>query len=289
MRLITNSEVRTYRDCPRKHYYAYHLGARPAEEPTALRFGSVVHKMLEAHLTGQEFDWSVAGDLKEADRVRAEEMMAGYKIRWENDGLKVLGVEVRFEVPLINPETGASSRTFSVGGKIDAIVSGSDDDIYIMEHKTSSMDISPGSDYWEALKLDQQISIYYMGAKSSGYDVVGCIYDVLKKPQHRPGKRDNGIEDFRVRVNAAIAEDPEKYYRRGKVVRLSEEENEAAFDLWQQTKMIRESERFERWPRNPSECLRFGRCPYFEVCCGQEDIRNPFKFRFREKRHEELS
>ena len=287
MRLLTNSEVRTYRDCPKKHYYAYNRGYRPVETPHALRFGFLVHVMLEAYLLDKVPDFTDS-EVDEVDMAKAEEMMAGYKIRWENDGLKVIEVEREFIVPLINPETGAASRTFRVGGKIDAIVK-RDGDTFIMEHKTSSMDISPGSDYWEALKLDQQISIYYMGAKSVGYDVHGCIYDVLRKPMHRLGKKDSSVEDFRVRVNAAIAEDPTKYYRRGDIVRFEEEEKEGAFDLWQQAKMIRESERLKRWPRNPNECLRFGRCPYFEVCCGQESIVNTHKFRRKEKTHEELS
>ena len=36
--------------------------------------------------------------------------------------IKVLAIEAPFVLPMVNPDTGAASRTFSVGGFVDAIV-----------------------------------------------------------------------------------------------------------------------------------------------------------------------
>jgi hypothetical protein len=56
--------------------------------------------------------------------------------------------------------------------------------VYVLEHKTSSADTSPGSVYWERLALDSQVSIYVDGATMLGHEIAGCIYDVLKRPEH---------------------------------------------------------------------------------------------------------
>jgi len=102
----------------------------------------------------------------------------------------VVGVEVEFATELRNPNTGAASRTWRLGGKIDAIVRDTRDGrVLLVEHKTSSEDITPGSDYWKRLRMDGQVSVYFAGARQAlGIDVAGCLYDVLLKPAQRPGQ-----------------------------------------------------------------------------------------------------
>jgi hypothetical protein len=58
--------------------------------------------------------------------------------------------------------------------------------VYVLEHKTTALDTSLGSAYWEKLSIDTQVSIYVDGATMLGYEIAGCIYDVLKRPQHEP-------------------------------------------------------------------------------------------------------
>jgi hypothetical protein len=55
--------------------------------------------------------------------IRAKEgaMLIGYAARWRAPK-GFIAIESTFRVPLINPETGAASRTFSLGGRVDAIV-----------------------------------------------------------------------------------------------------------------------------------------------------------------------
>ena len=48
-------------------------------------------------------------------------MVTGYLARWGKP-IGVISVEQTFRIPLVNPETGAASRTFSLGGRVDAIV-----------------------------------------------------------------------------------------------------------------------------------------------------------------------
>jgi hypothetical protein len=123
------------------------------------------------------------------DLVRAEVMLRGYDCRWSSDMAlyEVLAVEAEFRAPLVNPMTKQASRTWRIGGKLDVIVrERRQDRELIVEHKTSTDDVTAGSEYWRRLRIDGQISQYYEGAKQLGYDVEGCIYDVLKKPRQLP-------------------------------------------------------------------------------------------------------
>jgi len=338
--VITNSQMKCYRRCPREHFYSYVEGYRPAVEADALRFGSLVHTALEAW-------WSADDDAVRLDAaiealrphaadeyeiVRAGVLMQGYDARWNGERLDVIAVEAEFRAPLINPETGAASRTFELGGKLDVVVRDRRDGLVkLVEHKTTSEDIGAGSEYWKRLTLDPQISTYFAGGKAYGYDIAECIYDVIGKPALRPSAvpltDDLGIEivldangervrtqkgswrrtgdtakgyvlqtrtetpdEFRRRLRDHIAENPDRYYQRGTVVRLEAEELDAAHDAWQTAALIREAMRANRWPRNPDSCNRYGRtCVYFDVCCGTASLDDAVRFRRVANVHEELS
>lgn len=178
--------------------------------------------------------------------------------------------------------------------------------ILVLEHKTTSEDISLGSIYWRKLVLDAQISNYMVGARALGFEPDGVYYDALRKPATDPyvatplekrqytkptakdpvsrlyanqRDRDETPEEYRDRLLALIAEKPEHYYQRGIVVRLEEEERDAAFDVWQTAEQIRLSRRYERWPRNVDACSQYNRmCDYWEVCSGQASIDDPLRY-----------
>jgi len=121
------------------------------------------------------------------DIARAEEMIRGYSARWYDEPLDYLAVEVEAEGPLVNPETGAASRTFALGGKLDGLVRDRRTDrVLVLERKTSGEDISDGSMYWRRLLLNAQISTYLTLARTLGHDPTGILYDVLGKPGIRP-------------------------------------------------------------------------------------------------------
>ena len=176
----------------------------------------------------------------------------------------------------------------------------------VVEHKTTSSDITPGSTYWRKLTLDTQVS-QYLGATEG---VEGMLYDVIRKPGIKPFKatpeadrkytkagtlyaaqreRDETPEEFSVRLRADISEGPNKYYARGIIVRLPSERTEAARDTWLVAGSIRESMRLDAWPRNPGSCDAYGRtCDYWAVCAGETTIQDDTRFRTAETPHEEL-
>lgn len=324
MQILTNSRLRAFRRCPRLHHYSYNLGVRLRTSPDALSFGSLVHAALEAWWQAPAEEKLNAALLpleKEPDaftRARARVMLYGYHERWLEaaDALDVVAVEREFEVPLVNPETGAESRTFVLAGKVDAIArERSSGRLYLVEHKTSSEDLSPGSDYWARLRIDSQVSIY-VGAAASSEPVAGCIYDVLGKPAQKPlqatpeadrkytkptkaeptprlyanqRESDETVDEYESRMLDHVASNPERYYARAEIVRLDAEIDAAARDTWHAARMLRESQVADRHPRNPDAChLRGSTCPFFGVCTGVESI-DDARFTRVEDVHAELS
>lgn len=291
MELLTHSRQRVFRECQRKHSYMYTLGVRPVAVPHALRFGSLIHAGLEAWAKGgKDLDAAIAAVQVEAepfDLARAEALLAGYHARWLDETFQYVAIEAAFEAPLVNPETGHPSRLWKLAGKIDAVIMDGGR-LRIMEHKTSSEDLSPGSSYWQRLRMDGQVSVYFDGARALGYEVEDCLYDVIGKPLLRPKVNETPVE-FRTRLCEAIIAEPARYYGRAPVVRLEKELDEARWDTWRTAAAMRESERTGHAPRNPDACVRFrGQvCQYFSVCSGESALNDP-GFRVVEHKHPEL-
>jgi len=208
MELYTTSRATCWRRCQQEHQYGYEDGIRPRTVPRALGMGRISHDGVEhwrhAVMEQRPADECLAlamaaillsvtsqGDETEVDDydlVKCEELMRGYHFMWhENDStsLEYIFVEKEFKTPMVNPLTDGVSRTWELGGKIDAAVKLRGHD-YNVETKTTSSDIRPGSDYWQRLRIDGQVSQYYAGGRALGLDLWGCIYDVIKKPTMKP-------------------------------------------------------------------------------------------------------
>lgn len=216
METITASRLRAFRSCPRLHYYRYVLRRVPHRGSEATRFGTMFHAGLECwwlHLGMPEerlvdevirtmrTHYAECVYQDEYELVRAEELMFGYHARWYGDEEhETLGAEIEWRMNLRNPATSGQSRLYQLSGKVDALVkSRNSRRVFIVEHKTSTADISPGSEYWRRLRLDGQISMYYDGiaevARERGglsaddpTPIAGCIYDVSRRPTLIPYK-----------------------------------------------------------------------------------------------------
>ena len=204
--LLTSSRLTTWQRCPRAHHYRYEVGIVSVDrQSSALTFGTAVHKGLESWwLTIQAGDpgRALSGALEAAeaslvssgdgadpyDLARLLAMLAAYDARWLTwaCGTEVLAVETAFEYELTDPVTGKTAQTWRVAGKIDALVRLSDGRVAIIEHKSRAGDAGAGSDYRRRLTLDPQISTYFDGVRSLGWDAELCIYDVLVKPGTDP-------------------------------------------------------------------------------------------------------
>jgi hypothetical protein len=313
--LLTHSRLRAVRSCQRLHHLSYNLGYRAVQEQEALRFGSLIHKGLEAWFTAAPdarlpaaLDAINSSPADPFDLARATVLLCGYDERWGGEAFETLAVEVQFRAPLVNPQTGRASLTFDLAGKLDAVVR-KEGRVLLFEHKTSSEEIGVGSDYWKRLRMDGQVSLYFDGAASLGFDVEGCTYDVLRKPGLKPYKatpadqrkftkdgrlyanqhaEDETPAEFQARLVEAVAEDPSRYYQRGEVTRLEAELDEARLDRWDLARQIREAQLAGRYPRNVEACVRFGTCQFFPACTGEASLEDPSLFHKLAVLHPEL-
>lgn len=320
--LLTASEVTAYQRCPRLHHLSYRLGYRPVHTPDALRFGTLVHLGLEAWWrapAGARLPAALAAVQGRAEdiyeQVRLDLMLEGYDARWADERHEVLGVEVEWSAPLVNPRTGAPSKTRLLAGKFDALVRDESGQVFVVEHKSTSTDLDPGGFYWERLGGDSQVSIYWLGARALGYEPAGVLYDVLRKhgvpkratpPEQRkytkatktePSRlyagqreRDETVEEYDARLRGEVAEAPDRFYGRCNLVRHEHEERAALEDLWALAEQLRDDVRLARAPRAPAACFHHNRwCDFRSVCFGPEQLDNPLLFRRADKPHEELS
>lgn len=294
--LLTASRLQAYRRCPREERLRYQTGLRP-KQTDAMRFGTLMHLGLEAWWKGIDGTERLScalnavegGAVDLYEQVRVEALLIGYDIRWKDAGFEAIAVEHEFTLPLLNPDTQAESRTWQLGGKIDVIARGPDGRRWVIEHKTSSVDICPGSDYIARLKLDGQVSMYLRAARELGHEPAGVIYDVIGKVALRPYKKsaeiklkkdgtpyanvrvaDETPDEYRTRVMENIAAGPEEYFQRATVVRLEDELVEFERELWQLAGTMRDAVRMQVAPRNPDACSRYGSmCAFFPLCTGE--------------------
>lgn len=198
--LLTYSRLATLRHCPRKHYLRYEVGLARDMAVDYLRLGAAFHRGVECHHIGKTREAAIVEALQpyssvppgvdpydwDIDCQIVRQLLAGHFWRYENDELELVAAEQIFRIPLRNPDTGATSRTFELAGKIDAIVRLPDGRKAVLEYKTAGEDIGPDSDYWLRLRGDAQISTYVLAARSLGHDVGVVLYDVTRKPTIRP-------------------------------------------------------------------------------------------------------
>ena len=313
LQVLTNSRMATAKSCLRKCFYRYELCLAKETEARPLRFGSAAHKVRELVRKGvpveQAINSACEGFAQDEDSqydawtVRA--LMTGWAWYWQEPTGSAIMSEVPWEMPLINPATGALSRTWKLAGKIDGIDRLSDGRIAVSECKTTSEDISPESAYWLRLRADQQIALYMLAAKTLGHDVQTVLYDVIRKPTIRPslvpdldanglkivivdatGKRalnKNGSprqtggegytvkghietpQEFAERLLADIQERPEYYYQRREIPILDADLEELRWELWQQGQALRAAQLHNRWYRSVGR-MTCDYCDYSDIC-----------------------
>lgn len=315
MQRLTASRLTAWRRCPRRHYYRYELGLAPLHDADALTFGRAYHYGLEheaaptppptdspddtaAHATRADprraqavIDDAAAlmppEDLHRIQTLRA--LLAGHAWYYQGQPIDIHASEHAWELPLRNPQTGGTSQLWKLAGKVDALVTFAGRRM-VLEYKTTSDDISPGSDYWSRLRCDPQLSQYVLAAQAQGFPTATVLYDVTRKPSIRPrqipktdaegpivldaaGDRvykkdgkprasaDKGKgymtqtetetpEAFGERLLADVTTRPEWYFQRMEIPLLEDHLAEFRFELWQQAKAIREAQRAGRWYRN---------------------------------------
>jgi len=232
-----------------------------------------------------------AGDEKQcADWHLATAMMTGYANRYPGEDFEVVALEKTFEGNIINPATGASSRSFTLAGKVDGIVR-QDGKYFLLEHKTASQ-IDSG--YLERLWTDFQIHLYaWYVEKALGWRISGVVYNILAKAKLRQRQGETEVEYEARRAELIANSKTGKTTAKRKIPETDTEFQERLVDwyaqpdafhrellyiprdrfdtlraeLWELTRSFLDARRRGVFYQNTSQCFTYGRpCPYFALC-----------------------
>jgi len=309
--LTTYSFWNAFRNCRKACEWRYLRELVPIVREQTLSFGTLIHTCLELWHGGSGLEAVLdfvdaslpnrAQDESErSDWHLARAMMNGYAARYPAEDFEVVALEKTFEGKIINPATGARSRSLTMAGKVDGIVRmRATGECYILEHKTASQ---VDADYLERLWTDLQITLYARYIEQTlGIKVAGVIYNVLVKAKLQQGKGETegefearraellaksktgkssatrklpeSDEDFQARLAAKYAE-PDMFYR--EALYISRDQFDAMrSDLWELTQQFLDCRRRDAFYRNTSYCFANHRtCAYFPLCRsnGSENV-----------------
>ena len=306
--VLTYSAIKLFQGCRYKYNLRINEELAPLSQDDNLYLGSVWHLVQEIWYGGGDNDSKIEKaalvidqsfpnrqtDLKQKrDWHLCHAMFRGYINMYPEDEFKVLGVEMEFVIPIINPSTGRSSRTFELRGKVDGLAQlKQTGELFILEHKSAAQ-ISGG--YIERLPSDFQINLYAMAlSRFLKRKISGVIYSVTRKASLKQSEGETE-EQFEIRKAELIQKsktgktsakrkmpetddqyrerliekyrDQEMYYR--EVLYLSDEDaTRTSSELWDITKLILAAKRANTWIPNWDNCFKFGNqpCMYWPLC-----------------------
>jgi hypothetical protein len=321
--ISTYSMWSLFRNCRKAVDWRYLQNLVPLERDGNLHYGSLIHDCLETWhryrnreqvlgLIERSCPNRHVDDSQRRDWHLATAMMTGYMNRYPEEEFEVVELEKVFQGPIVNPETGAASRSFVLSGKVDGIVKmGSE--YFVLEHKTASL---LDSSYLERLWTDFQITLYaYYVEQTLGLPITGILYNVLVKAklQQSAGETEEEFEarraellaksktgkssakrrtpesdeDFQARLAEKYA-DPEMFHR--EKLYLSRDRFEILrAELWELTQAFLDARRRGVFYQNTSHCFQYQRpCPYFALCRSNGNPNVLENFYQRVEPHEEL-
>lgn len=329
--IITKSRIADFATCQRLHDIRYNQQIRSLQPRELADWGTVFHAGLDAwwgaHTEGGEqllalqnaqaamAKTRVGLAVDDFAMAKAEVLMIAYDARWAPTmgEWEVIGVEVEFIATI------PGRRRLRVAGKLDKLLrKRATGRLWFGEHKTTGVDLSEGSTYWQRLKMDPQVSIYHRGVASLGHiDLDGCLYDVVDRPKVKPLKAtpaekrkytkptkkepvsrlyanqretDETVDEYRERLAGQIMATPEAFFARAEVVRLEEELQASDRDIEEVALQIRQGSLTGVAPRNPGACFQYNRpCEFLDACSGAAALDDPTKFKRLETAHPELS
>lgn len=299
MKTLTNSSLTSFKTCPRKYELQYELGYVPVRESEPLFFGKLFHFGLEVWAkNNKNIGLMVAQTEQYFMAARNEDqfllckivaLLEGYHERYKNEEFEVVGSELQFKTPVLNPKSLRASKSYVLEGVIDRLLKDKNGRFILLETKTTSENIEdPASDYWSRLGLDSQLSTYFLGAESLGFKIETCLYDVIRKPTIKP-KKEETPQQFYDRLSADIAERPSFYYARREIPRTKNDLVSFFNDVWGVSQVLSLFQKNKSFPRYTNACRsNYGYCQYFAVCSGQATLEDHSLFKKTENKHPEL-
>ena len=229
--VTTFSMWEMYRSCRKKCNLRYVKNLVPLRKEAPLEFGSLIHECLRLWHANRDINKTVAHiDSSFAGRTPSQEMhyrrqlatamRRGYARRYPCEQFEVIALEHQFQGEIVNPATGANSRSFTLAGKIDGLAF-MEGGYWLLEHKTAS--ILDGN-YLERLWTDFQITLYsHYIEQAMNIKIAGVLYNILLKSKLKQSEGETEVE-YENRCAELIAK-----YESGKTTaqrKLPESDNE---------------------------------------------------------------
>jgi hypothetical protein len=240
-------------------------------------------------------------ELEAIELAKAKALMVGYDLKWGEQQWHTEGVE-----DVVGFEIGDTGWTYK--GKVDTLVSGYGHDLVMMEHKTTTQDLSDQlHPYFTRLTHEGQVSRYHLALYLEDKPISQTVYDVIRKLSIKPksipigtpkkllGSRlelqernqyygyDVGehmdwestpaTEDIRLyylRCLHTVTTQHEKYYVRvGNITRDNEALKDTYTQLLQIVDDIQRAEARGAWYQNTNSCNSYNSpCEYLSLCRG---------------------
>lgn len=263
MTKYTVSEIQTFRECPRKHHYAYVELRIPKRDDEKLFVGQLFHKGADIFWAGGTHADAIAmlndSDADKHVKAKVGVMLAGYWARWEKPSGKVQNA-VRIQHDVIDGESDGIIDDVSNGRRL------------LRETKTTSMDIAPGGAYFNRLLLDTQVHLY---ADHFKCDLI--MYDVVRKPANKV--REN-VGEYVEAMAQSVMKDLDKYYQR--YYFAPEESIDRMLDFYETVNLIKSGYKV----KHDGSCMKWGSlCGYWGVCSGTQSIN---ELDLKDQKHMEL-
>lgn len=229
------SQIKLFKACPKAWQFHYVEKLIPVQSSDALVTGKRYHERLEALENGEDLDNDFSKEAAMAEAYRKYIFPKFHVIAAEAELEKKIGDHI-----------------------LHGIVDGLSDDGYIVEHKTTSRDISEGGEYEYNLLWDEQVLAYMsMTGRRKVY------YTVCKKPTIRQ-KKDESEEEFYNRMVAWYDDNTAEKIRLFIVERTDKEVADFEQEFQQICDTISKSEYFYK---NTCNCTAYGRrCEYSSIC-----------------------
>ena len=237
------SQIKLFKACRRAWMLKYCESLVPVQTAETLETGKSYHSFLESLEKGEQID---------TDYSKAAAMAKAYE-KYILPKFHVTAAEKELEKPIVDHI-------------LHGFVDGLSDDGYIVEHKTTSADISEGGEYEYNLLWDEQVLAYM-----SLTDLRKVHYTVCKKPTIRL-KKDETDEEFYQRMVEWYDDDTEHKLRVFTVERTDEEvqqfEQEFAHICDAMQAAINSEKEIYR---NTCHCNSWGRrCEYSGICLNYD-------------------
>lgn len=241
---LSISRIKLFKSCRRAYELKYVHGLEPVEKAESLQTGTSYHEKLEQLYTDGSFD---------IDMTKESAMACAYQ-KYIYPKFKCHKAEAWCEYKLMSGDI--------LVGRVDGIA----DDGRLVEHKTTSAEITEEYEY--NLQWDEQILAYMLmtGARE-------IYYTVCRKPTIRQ-KKDETEDEFFDRMVEWYDTETESKIR---LLRISRTDEEIERFLDAVEKMACEINHTDHFYRNTNHCRHWGRmCEYAPICMnydpGQEYI-----------------